>query len=102
MSNQVHASRLLTVIPFPVSDLFKPAYSFGGMPMIQAGRPYVDNWLGYSIFVLKTNMQSVLAGAEDADLIKRVALFNKYRNWRRWRARPQSANLRFLFPPTAY
>src|SRR5271166_1389989 len=68
MSNQIHASRLLTIIPFPVSDLFKPAYSFGGMPMIQAGRPYVDNWLGYSIFVLKTNMQSVLAGAEDADL----------------------------------
>src|SRR5271166_5773668 len=91
MSNQIHASRLVTVIPFPVSDLFKPAYSFGGMPMLQMGRPYVENWLntrqavadivrGYSIFVLKTNMQSVLTGAEDSDLIKRVAMFNKYRN----------------------
>ena len=45
MSQEFHASRLLTIIPFPVSDLLKPAYSFGGVPLIQMGKPYVDNWL---------------------------------------------------------
>ncbi len=31
----VHRSRLLTLISSPVSDMLKPAYSFGGIPMIQ-------------------------------------------------------------------
>ena len=43
MANEVHASRLMTTIPFPVSDLLKPAYSFGGLSLIQMGKPYVDN-----------------------------------------------------------
>jgi hypothetical protein len=45
LNQEFHASRLLTIFPFPVSDLLKPAYSFGGMPLIQMGKPYVDNWL---------------------------------------------------------
>src|SRR5271167_121493 len=48
----------------------------------QAGleKQVADIVRGYSIFVLKTNMQSVLAGAEDSDLIRRIAIFNKLRN----------------------
>jgi uncharacterized protein len=91
MSNEVHASRLLTTIPFPVSDLLKPAYSFGGLPLIQLGKPYVDNWLNvrqgttdivlaYSIFALATEMGDVLSGGAGDNLEQRVALFNKWRS----------------------
>ena len=91
MATEVHASRLLTTIPFPVSDLLKPAYSFGGLPMIQLGKPYVDNWLNvrqgttdivlaYSIFALGTEMGDVLSGGAGTNLEQRVALFNKWRS----------------------
>ncbi len=91
MAMEVHASRLLTTIPFPVSDLLKPAYSFGGLPLVQLGKPYVDNWLNvrqatadiaqaYSIFVLATDLSATLAGGAGEDVDKRVKLFNKYRS----------------------
>jgi len=92
MAREVHASRLLTTIPFPVSDLLKPAYSFGGIPLIQMGKPYVDNWLNvrqsttdiaeaYSIFVLATKLQDTMAGGNgDQEVLNRVALFNRYRS----------------------
>jgi uncharacterized protein len=91
MSTEVHASRLLTTIPFPVSDLLKPAYSFGGIPLIQMGKPYVDNWLSvrqattdivqsYSIFALGTNLNATLDGKGEGEIEKRVGLFNKWRN----------------------
>ena len=90
MAKEVHASRLLTTIPFPVSDLLKPAYSFGGLPLIQMGKPYVDNWLNvrqsttkivesYSIFALATNLAATLDGSGGEEIDKRAALFNKYR-----------------------
>ena len=88
---EVHASRLLTTIPFPVGDLLKPAYSFGGLPLVQLGKPYVDNWLNvrqstadiaqaYSIFVLATDLSATLAGGAGEDIEKRVKLFNKNRS----------------------
>jgi uncharacterized protein len=91
MATEVHASRLLTTIPFPVSDLLKPAYSFGGLPLIQMGKPYVDNWLNvrqsttkivesYSIFALATNLAATLDGGGGEEIDKRVALFNKHRS----------------------
>jgi len=97
MAREVHASRLLTTIPFPVSDLLKPAYSFGGLPLVQMGKPYVDNWLNvrqattqiaqsFSIFALATNLTETLAGGLDGssggegEVDTRVKLFNKYRN----------------------
>jgi uncharacterized protein len=91
MAIEVHASRLLTTIPFPVSDLLKPAYSFGGLALVQMGKPYVDNWLNvrqattqiaqsFSIFALATNLTATLAGGTADDVDKRVDLFNKYRN----------------------
>jgi hypothetical protein len=91
MAVEVHASRILTTIPFPVSDLLKPAYSFGGLALVQMGKPYVDNWLNvrqattqiaqsFSIFALATDLTSTLAGGNGEEVEKRVALFNKYRN----------------------
>jgi hypothetical protein len=91
MATEVHASRLLTTIPFPVSDLLKPAYSFGGLPLIQMGKAYVDNWLAvrqgttdivlaYSIFALATEMGDVLNGGAGEELEERVKLFNKWRS----------------------
>jgi uncharacterized protein len=70
MSKQIHASRLLKIIPHPVSDLLKPAYSFGGVPLIQMAKPYVENWLrtrqsvsdliqSFTQWVLATNLRGV-------------------------------------------
>jgi hypothetical protein len=92
MGKQIHSSRLLTLISHPVSDLLKPAYSFGGIPLIQMAKPYVDNWLAerqagadilqmFSIFILKTNLDSVLSGGSgDTDVVQRAELFNKTRS----------------------
>jgi uncharacterized protein len=92
MNKEIHRSRILTVIAHPVSDLLKPAYSFGGVPLIQMAKPYVDNWLrgrqsasdflhSFSVFVLKTNMDAVLAGGEpDSDIDRRAQMFNRHRD----------------------
>jgi uncharacterized protein len=69
----MHRSRLLTLISSPVSDMLKPAYAFGGLPMIQKAKPYIDNFLStrqnvhdavrhFSIYVLMTNMGEPLGG----------------------------------------
>lgn len=91
MGKQVHVSRLLPFIGRPVPDLLKPAYSFGGLAMTQMAKPYVDNWLqtrqsvndiisAFSVFVLKTNMSSVLQGGGMEAEMARAALFNNLRN----------------------
>ena len=88
--NQVHASRLLTLIGREVPDLLKPTYSFGGISLSQLAKPYVDNWIetrqgvndivnGFSIFALLTNLSESLQG--DGDLLfKRADLFNNLRD----------------------
>jgi len=90
MGKRIHASRLLTFIGREVSDLLKPAYSFGGLALTQMAKPYVDNWLqtrqsvndaisAYSTFVLKTTMsEQVQVGGEF--LNRRAELFNNLRN----------------------
>ncbi len=87
----VHRSRLLTLISSPVSDMLKPAYSFGGIPIIQKAKPYIDNWLqmrqnvqdyaqSLSMYVLATNMEALLAGNQnDAGIIARADAFNRFR-----------------------
>ena len=91
MGKELHASRLLTLIPFPVGDLLKPAYFFGGRSLVQMAKPYVDNWLqtrqsvsdlikAFTIFVLHTNLSNTLAGGMDESVDDRIALFNKHRN----------------------
>ena len=91
MGKELHASRLLTLIPFPVGDLLKPSYFFGGRSLIQMAKPYVDNWLqtrqsisdlikAFTIFVLHTNLSTTLAGDMDESVYDRIALFNKFRD----------------------
>lgn len=88
----VHASRLLTIITRPVSDMLKPAFNFGGMSLSQLAEPYVDNWLrtrqsvsdlinNFSITVLATDMGQVLQDPNDdgSDLIARAKLFTAMR-----------------------
>lgn len=91
MGKQVHASRLLPFVSRPVADLLKPAYSFGGLALTQMAKPYVDNWLqtrqsvndiisAFNVFVLATNMSSVLQGGGIEAEMARAELFNNFRN----------------------
>ena len=68
----VHRDRLISMVPYGVSDLFKPSFNFGGMSLTQQLRPYVHNFLrtrnsisnitaNFSRLVLKTDMGSLMA-----------------------------------------
>lgn len=83
MGTEVHHTRLLTIVPHPVSDILKPAYAFGGLSMTQMMIPYVDNWLqtrqsvndiiqNFSTSVLATNMETL---TQSDELVRRAALF---------------------------
>lgn len=63
----VDRSRLLTTIPYPVSQMLLPAFNFGGQSLTQLLRAYVHNYLAtrnatarivrnFSNLVLKTDM----------------------------------------------
>jgi hypothetical protein len=91
MGKELHATRLLTFIGREVPDLFKPSYNFGGLSLSQMMKPYVDNWLrtrqsvsdivhAFTVFVLKTNMQTILSGGAGDDLLKRLDSFNSLRD----------------------
>ena len=91
MGDTVHASRFLTFVSRPVSDLLKPAYAFAGVSLTQMLIPYVNNWLrtrqsvsdivcGFSQFVLKTNLSSVLATGGGQEEEARIAMFNSMRD----------------------
>lgn len=91
MGKEIHGSRLLTIVSRQVPDILKPAYMFGGLSLSQISKPYVDNWLrtrqsvadllhSFSVFGLKTNMSTVLAGGSSDDLRKRAQLFNQHRD----------------------
>jgi len=92
MSKQLHVSRLLTFTSRPVPDLFKPAFSFGGLSLIQMAMPYVDNWLAtrqsvndliraFSTMVLKTDLSAILnsTGLDDS-LYARLDIYNQMRD----------------------
>lgn len=99
LGQEVHSSRLMTIISREVPDMLKPAYAFGGLPLSQLMKPYVDNWLrtrqsvsdllhAFTVMVLKTDMSSVMGGADGSgttdsrgsDLFTRVDLFNRIRD----------------------
>lgn len=92
IGQEVHASRLLTIITRPLPDILKPAYNFAGMSLSQMAEPYVDNWLrtrqsvadlinNFSITVLATAMDQVLQGNDDgADIFARADLFTATRS----------------------
>jgi phage-related protein (TIGR01555 family) len=91
MGKRVHRSRLLPFVGREVSDLLKPAYSFGGLPLTQMGMPYVDNWLrtrqsvadiisAFSVMVLKTNLAMALNTNQGDPFFDRLDFFNLVRN----------------------
>jgi phage-related protein (TIGR01555 family) len=93
MGNTVHASRLLLFVSREVPDMLKASYNFGGLSLSQLAEPYVNNWIrtrdslsdlvhSFSISGIKTNMGSVLAGADGAEMLKRAELFNNLRDSR--------------------
>jgi phage-related protein (TIGR01555 family) len=76
LGREVHASRLMTIVTRPVSDLLKPAFNFAGVSLSQLAEPYVDNWLrtrqavsdlvnNFSITTLATDMSQLLSGEDD-------------------------------------
>lgn len=87
LGQEVHSTRLPTVVTRPVSDMLKPAFNFGGMSMSQLSEPYVDNWLrtrqsvsdlvnNFSIVALSTAMEQILQGDDVGDgLYDRAELF---------------------------
>lgn len=88
LGQQVHASRLMTIVTRPLPDMLKPAFNFSGMSLFQLAEPYVDNWIRtrqsvsdlintFSITILATAMDQVLQGTDDGtDLLTRIDLFN--------------------------
>ncbi len=92
LGQEVHATRLPTIVTRPVSDMLKPAFNFGGMSMSQLAEPYVDNWLrtrqsvsdlinNFSIVALSTGMDQILQGSDDGtSLFERAELFTLTRS----------------------
>lgn len=93
MGRMIHVSRLQTFVTRPVPDMLKPAYAFGGLPLSQIAKPYVDIWLdtrqsvadlikSFSVMILQTDLATqVQPGAQGAaGLMARVALFNMLRD----------------------
>lgn len=85
----IHTTRLVTIVGREVSDLLKPAYSFGGLSLTQMLKPYVDNWLRtrqsvsdlinkFSISGVKMNMADLL-GSNDEQIFRRVQFYNTMR-----------------------
>jgi phage-related protein (TIGR01555 family) len=92
LGQEVHASRLLTVITRPVPDMLKAAFNFGGISLSQLAEPYVNNWLrtrqsvsdlinNFSTTCLATSMDQVLQDGDDGvDIFKRADLFTATRS----------------------
>lgn len=91
MGKEVHGSRLMTIVSREVPDMLKPAYAFGGLSLSQMCKPYVDNWLqtrqgvsdiiqAFTVWVLKTNMSSILGGDPGDDVFARLDIFNRTRS----------------------
>lgn len=87
----VHASRLIYFAENKLTSLLKPSYNFFGLPLAQkvldAVAHYTQNRESagrllqkYSLTVLKTNLENVLAGGFDTDLKNRIEYFVRNRN----------------------
>lgn len=92
LGQEVHSTRLLTIITRPLPDMLKPAYNFSGMSLSQIAEPYVENWLrtrqsvsdlinNFSTTALATSMDQVLQGDDDGqDVFARADLFTATRS----------------------
>lgn len=88
----VHRSRLLTFVGREVPDLLKSAYAFGGLPMTQVARPYVENWLRtrqsvsdlisqFSVSGVKgMKLPDLLASGAADSLVNRIDMFTAMRD----------------------
>jgi phage-related protein (TIGR01555 family) len=77
MGKEVHATRLLPIIPYPVPDILKPIYAFSGISLSQLAMATVENFLkmrqsvsaivlNYSLRGIQTNLEGLLSGGDDA------------------------------------
>jgi uncharacterized protein len=91
LSQQIHASRMLTVVSRPVPDILKPAYLFGGVSLTQLLHPYVENWRrtrqsvsnithNFSTPVLKTDLGKLTEPGGAQLLFNRIDVFNNARD----------------------
>src|SRR6266705_3454108 len=91
MGDEVHHTRLMTMVSRPVPDMLKPTYAFGGLSLTQIMKPYVDNWLrtrqsisdlihNFSVMALKTDLGDVLNMGTGQQIFNRADLFNKARD----------------------
>jgi hypothetical protein len=91
MGREINISRLQTFIARPVPDMLKPAYAFGGLPLSQMAKPYVDIWLNtrqsvadliraFSTMVLMTDLSTQTQPGNAVALMARMALFNMARD----------------------
>lgn len=91
MGAVVHHTRLLTFVGREMPDILKPAYQFGGLSLSQMAKPYIDNWIrtrqsvsdllhAFSVMVLKTDMNTVLAGGAAQSLLNRLQMFTQTRD----------------------
>lgn len=86
MGEEVHTSRLLTIVGREVPDILKPVYMFGGLSLTQMVKPAVDNFIrnrksigdllhAFSTMVLATNMGSMLSPEGASEMVRRVGAF---------------------------
>ena len=91
MGVEVHVSRLLPFIPFPLPDILKPAYAFAGISLQQLMKPYIDNWLqtrqnisdlikAFTVWTLKTDMSTITQDGGAESFYNRMQLFNMTRD----------------------
>ncbi len=91
LGKKTHASRFFMLCARPVPDLLKPAYNFGGQPLIALLEPAVNMWLrtrksvndllhSFSVTILKSNLATLLQDDEDGGLIGRAELMTTMRD----------------------
>lgn len=91
LGQRVHSSRFLKFINNEPPLLFKPAYNFFGIPMVQIALDYVADFTGcrnsaarllrkFSLTIFKTAMDGILYGDDASDINKRLEFFARYRD----------------------
>lgn len=89
LSKEVHRTRLKQCVPYPVSDLLKPSFNFGGLSLTQQISDYVDNFLrmrnsiaqitaNSSMLCLGTKMLNKINTLEATWIGKRAALAKRF------------------------
>ena len=87
MGQEVHRTRLITLISREVPDMLKPSYMFAGISLTQLARRYVENWTrtqqsvvelleSFTIWNLQTNLQALAQDTMGA-LETRFEAFNR-------------------------